>query len=342
VAVDEIVVDVGEHVQNRVADSDDVQSGAPIGHRGTLPQRSDPEIAFDVTVRAVASERGGLRTEMRMTYVASRGTEIHYAVRGHGTPILLVAGTGYSGETWHPDFLDALAATNTVVTFDHRGTGRSPGTDDDYTTRLFAQDALAVVEQVGRVHVVGHSMGGRVAQELYFQQPDAVASIVLGASGAGHPEPIELRRVGIPIRAATGLLELGYRGYITDKHRRKFFTERFARDRPAEVEWLDDAYWRSRPAIADYLKHVRARQAHSTVDRLPDLAVPTLVVVGTDDTDEGGTGSHVAGAAELAKLIPGARFESVPGARHGIFWENRHVLAGLVLDFTSGVRASSP
>jgi pimeloyl-ACP methyl ester carboxylesterase len=82
-----------------------------------------------------------------------------YRSNGSGPPLLLVAGTGYAGCTWSPQFVDALARDYTVITFDHRGTGESPtGDEGPYTTRLFAADALQLLRSLGTgpSHVLGH------------------------------------------------------------------------------------------------------------------------------------------------------------------------------------------
>ncbi|HVT70466.1 MAG TPA: alpha/beta fold hydrolase, partial [Trebonia sp.] len=91
-----------------------------------------------------------------MAVVSVSGARIHYEVRGDGPPVMLVAGTGYSGSTWHPSLCDALAARYRLITFDHRGTGTSTSTDDDYTTRRFGEDTAAVIRAVGvgPVHLI--------------------------------------------------------------------------------------------------------------------------------------------------------------------------------------------
>lgn len=257
-----------------------------------------------------------------------------HRVAGSGQPVLLVAGTGYAGCTWSPDYVDALAADYTVITFDHRGTGDSPATDGPYSTRLFAADALGLVRNLDRgpVHVVGHSMGGRVAQWMALDGPGEVASLLFVSTGAGQPAGAHQWRDCVPFHVALGLGELGYEQFIRNVQRTSFFTESFAANHPDTVRWLGDAFWAGRPALADYLKHVIARQAHNTRDVIDRIGQPTLVTVGTADTHLGGTGSHVEQSEYLAEHIPHARYEPIGNAKHGLFWENTKA----ILDLTRG------
>jgi pimeloyl-ACP methyl ester carboxylesterase len=87
------------------------------------------------------------------------------------------------------------------------------------------------------------------------------------------------------------------------------------------VDWLVDAFWRSRPNLADYLKHVVARQGHDTSAELGRITAPTLVVIGERDTHAGGTGSHWDQSAALAAGIPDTTLAPVPGVAHGLFWQ---------------------
>jgi pimeloyl-ACP methyl ester carboxylesterase len=151
-----------------------------------------------------------------------------------------------------------------------------------------------------------------------------------------------MSRVGIPIGAVRGLLAHGLEGYIAVKHRTNFFTEAFDQRSPDEIRWLDDAYASSAPTVDEYLKHVRARQAHSTVDQLSRISCPTLVVVGTADTADGGTGSHVTSSLELERLIPGARLVTIGGARHGFMWENLEETLAVFDQFLDRVEQDQP
>jgi pimeloyl-ACP methyl ester carboxylesterase len=249
--------------------------------------------------------------------------ELAHEVRGRGSPIVLLPGTGYAGTTWPASMIDGLATDHTVITPDYRGTGRTPGTDGPYATRLFAADVSALLRRLGAgpAHVLGHSMGGRVAQWVALDAPELVRSLVLAASGPGGPAPTAGQAVGIPLKAALVLIEHGYERYMRRQITSTFFTPDFVKRDPATVDGLVAAFWDRRPSLRDYLKHVVARQAHSTRDRLAEIRQPALVLVGDADTHAGGTGSHLEQSQYLAAHLPDARLHVIAGARHGYFWQ---------------------
>lgn len=242
-------------------------------------------------------------------------------MRGEGEPLLLIAGTGFSGSTWHPGLLDRLAERFTVITFDLRGTGSTPGTEEPYSTRLFAVDALALLDALGHrsAHVIGHSMGGRVAQWMALDRPDAIRRLVLAASGPGRFKRSQNVVTGVPVKQALGLIEKGYERYLDGHIRSTFFTPEAVRSPMAD--WLVAAHWASRPSVEDYLKHIAARQAHRTSHLLARIRQPTLVLVGDRDTHAGGTGSHLEQSRYLAAHLPNAQYRVLAGVSHGYLWE---------------------
>jgi pimeloyl-ACP methyl ester carboxylesterase len=256
---------------------------------------------------------------------------------GRGDPLILIAGTGYPGATWAPELIEPLAARHTVITYDHPGTGRSPGRPERYSTRGFAGDAVAVLDAAGAedAHVVGHSMGGRVAQWVALDHPDRVRSLVLAATGPGEFRPDRPVTRGIPVHTARDLIEMGYERYMRDHIARTFFTPEFVASSPAAVEWLVRAFWDSRPSLEEYLRHIVARQEHQTADRLADIELPTLILVGDRDTHVAGTGVHWDQSAHLLEHIRGAERAVVEGAAHGYFWQRPEESVRILLEWTA-------
>lgn len=249
--------------------------------------------------------------------------DLAYEVRGRGAPVLFVAGTGYPGATWSPAALDILAAEFAVITFDHRGTGDTPATPGPYTTRGFASDALGLLRALdtGPAHVIGHSMGGRVAQWMALDEPSLVRSLVLAATGPGQFSEEKPVTRGIPLHTALAMIEAGYEGYMRSHIRDTFFTAEFAEEHPEAVEWLVRAFWDHRPPLQEYLKHIIARQQHQATELLHRITTPALVLVGDRDTHMGGTGVHWEQSQYLLQRLPNAELCVIPNTAHGYFWQ---------------------
>lgn len=274
-----------------------------------------------------------MSTRARLTDI-----DLAYAVRGDGPVVLFVAGTGYPGATWLPDVVDRFATDYTVVTFDHRGTGATPGSPEPFSTRQFAADALSLLESLGAgpAHVVGHSMGGRVAQWMALDGPPHIRSLVLAATGPGQVRADWPLMRGIPLKTAVSLVENGYERHMRKAIEGSFFTPEFAEAKPDVVQGLVSAFWTHRPSLENYLKHVIARQQHQTTELLNRITMPTLVLIGDHDTGMGGTGSHVEQSMYLAEHLPNARLHVISGAAHGYFWQKPEETMTVIADFLAG------
>ncbi len=272
-----------------------------------------------------------------MPTIVVNDTSIAYELTGSGTPLVLVAGTGYPGATWYPALVERLAEHHAVLTFDHRGTGNTPAGRDRYSTRGFGADALGLMDALGleAAHVVGHSMGGRVAQWMALDRPDRVRSLVLAATGPGQFNPDKPVTRGIPLHTARAMIELGYERYMQQHIADTFFTPEFVASDPDRVAWLVGAFWEHRPTLEEYLRHVIARQEHQTADRLGDITVPSLVLIGDRDTHQGGTGVHWEQSAFLMAHLPNAERQVIADTAHGYFWQKPEESADAVLAWTA-------
>ena len=250
------------------------------------------------------------------------GLPMSYEVHGTGPVLMLVAGTGYPGSTWAAPLVEDLAAECTVVLFDHRGTGTTPGTGP-YTTRQFATDAVGLLDALGLApaHVLGHSMGGRVAQWMALDHPEAVRTLILAATGPGEFDSARPVERGIPVHTAEALIERGYEGYMRAHIADTFFTPEFVERSPDIVSELVASFWDNRPSLRNYLEHVSARQRHQTAERLGDISHPCLLLVGDADTHMGGTGSHWDQSQYLVQHLPDATLRVIEGTKHGYLWQ---------------------
>src|SRR5437762_3288170 len=95
-----------------------------------------------------------------MPIVAANGIDLYYIEAGSGEPLVLVMGFGGDHSSWGFQ-LSALSAQYRVIAFDNRGSGRSSAPDLPYTTRMMADDAIALMDRLGieRAHILGASLG---------------------------------------------------------------------------------------------------------------------------------------------------------------------------------------
>ena len=115
----------------------------------------------------------------------------------------------------------------------------------------------------------------------------------------------------MPLDAALEMIEKGYEKYQSDHWGPGFmFSEQFVKEHPDIVKKYQELIVDEVPPLKCYLRHVVARQCHETTHLIHNIKAPTLVIVGSKDIHEGGTGSHVESAKVLAAKIPGAELVS--------------------------------
>ena len=187
---------------------------------------------------------------------------------------------------------------------------------------LGAMATAALATVVGPVHVVGHSMGGRIALEVWRLAPHRVQSLVLmdtGTHGVGPGEAVARAELtAMSARDGMGALaEAWLPGMIAADRR----------DDPTVVGPLREMVGRFTPAEhAAQINALLTRQ--DTTDLVPTISVPTLVIVGRHDE-----WSPLAQHELLAAAIPGARLEVVEDAGHFVTVEQPAAVAALLRDW---------
>lgn len=112
------------------------------------------------------------------------GIAFEYQVTGEGPPLLIISGLSAERSFWA--LARPLLSGFTLIEFDNRDIGKSGRATGPYSASDLARDALAVLDSAGfaRAHVLGHSMGGLVAQELALMAPQRVDRLVLANTWA--------------------------------------------------------------------------------------------------------------------------------------------------------------
>ncbi len=108
---------------------------------------------------------------------------IYYEIHGKGFPLLLISGLNSDNASW-AGVCDKLAEHFRVIVFDNRGSGRSDTPDKIYSIRKMADDAIGLLDhlQIKKCYVIGHSMGGYIAQKLAMHYPERIEKLILEAT----------------------------------------------------------------------------------------------------------------------------------------------------------------
>jgi pimeloyl-ACP methyl ester carboxylesterase len=265
------------------------------------------------------------------------GRRAIYRIAGEGPPVVLVHGMLNSSSHWQEVALD-LAAEHTVIAPDLIGHGDSAAPRGDYSLGAHAASIRDVLSALGieRATIVGHSLGGGVAMQFFYQFPARVQRLVLVSSGGlGHEVSPMLRTAALPgmsaaLSLATHPRLLGAIWGVGARMRgagvrQGAYVQAVARAlRPLERPQAREAFLQTLRAVID----VRGQRVSAT-DRLYLLeSMPTMIVWGERDNTipiEHGRSAHEA--------IPGSRFRTLPRAAHFPHLEEPQALAAVLREF---------
>ena len=240
--------------------------------------------------------------------------EIHYESRGEGRPLLLIYGLAGRGSGFAPQAA-ALSREFRVITFDNRGVGETDQPETPYSIPMMADDAIGLLDALGieRAGVFGISMGGMIAQEVALRHPQRVERLALGCTHSGirrcTPSPPWVTEIfkSLPGKPREQVVRecvpFNFSNY-TIEHRPDFIEAAL----PSMVANLQRAH--------AYALQIQAIYGFDAWDRLPQIAIPTLVLTGQDDVLIPPENSR-----DIAARIPGARLVEIERAGHLFFLE---------------------
>ena len=248
-----------------------------------------------------------------MSTAAINGTTLRYDEVGSGPVCLVLHGGLGLDQSLYREF-DRLGDRLRVVRYDHRGNGRSARPPlATLTMPQLADDAVAMADHLGadRVHVIGHSYGGFVGQELAIRHPDRVRSLVLVCTGpGGHGAGEDPADLGAPVpadlaaalaSAPTSVAEAAAAMLpVLHYYVHRYPVAELARRMRAVV-----------PAPAAMARSMEVLAGWSAVDRLATISAPTLVVAGSYDVL-----LPPAQARRIARRVPGAHLVELAGSAH--------------------------
>ena len=265
-----------------------------------------------------------------MPTVRANGIDIYYEVQGEGRPLVLIAGLSYTHWQWHR-MAPELARHVQVILFDNRGVGQTEKPPGPYSAEMMAEDTAGLLEALGieRAAVMGHSMGGFVAQALALSRPQMVDALILASTNFGGPNHVPITQEAMAVLSDTS-------GDMVERFRRGLTVSTapgFAEDNPAMIErWL--AYRASHPIEPGPYQAQLAvgmgllSEEAAFEKRLPQLDIPALILFGAHDRVV-----PPENAALLADRIPDSHVQFLPDAGHFFPIEAPEEAVQAVVDF---------
>ena len=255
-----------------------------------------------------------------MPLLDREGVKIYYEDHGHGPPILLSHGYSATCRMWNEQ-IAALVARHRVIVWDMRGHGESDDPDDPaaYSEALTVEDMAALLRRcrIDRAVIGGLSLGGYMSLSFHLAHPEMVSALMLFDTGPGFRNP-DARRAWNE-RAQQRARDLETHGFAA----------------LGESDEVRMSRHRSARGLAGAARGMLAQGDDHIIAGLDKIAVPTLVLVGANDTN------FLAAADYMARKIPGATRVMIPDAGHASNLHQPAAFNRAVADFLEGLPTAS-
>jgi pimeloyl-ACP methyl ester carboxylesterase len=255
-----------------------------------------------------------------MPFLDRGGVKIYYEDHGHGPAILLSHGYSATCRMWDGQ-IAAFVPHHRVIVWDMRGHGETDDPDDPaaYSEALTVEDMAALLRHrgIGRAIIGGLSLGGYMSLAFHLAHPEMVRALMLFDTGPGFRNA-DARRAWNE-RAQQRALDLEARGFAA----------------LGQSDEVRASKHRSARGLAGAARGMLAQTDARIIAELDKIAVPTLVLVGADDT-------HFLAAADyMARKIPGAVRVTIPDAGHASNLHQPMAFNRAVVDFLGRLPAAA-
>ena len=249
------------------------------------------------------------------------GVNIHYEVHGSGPPLLLTHGYSSTSAMWQGQ-IAALSKNHQLVLWDMRGHGQSDYPDDPaaYSEALTVADMAALLDEIGADSAIvgGLSLGGYMSLAFYRAHPERVRALLIIDTGPGFRKD-DAREAWNRRAHETG--------------------DRFEREGLGVLKSLSrersTVSHRDAAGLARAARGMLTQRDARVIESLPGIKVPSLVVVGADDTP------FLAASDYMATKIPGAKKVVIPAAGHAVNIDQPQAFIDAVLPFLDGLPGSA-
>ncbi len=251
---------------------------------------------------------------------------LYYEIQGKGYPLLLISGLNSDHASW-AGVCAKLAKHFCVIAFDNRSSGRSDAPKKRYSISEMADDATGLLDhlKIKRCHVIGHSMGGYIAQELAIYYPKRIGKLVLEATASVSSARNNilfndfLKRFKKDHDNEALMRSWTYWSFSPKTFERKNFIEQFIKNASA-YPYLQSA--------EGFKSQIDALGSYNASARIKNIKAKALLIIGTDDIL-----IYPEESMKLAKGIKGSVSEEIKGAGHCLHVEKPEAFVSKVVQF---------
>jgi pimeloyl-ACP methyl ester carboxylesterase len=244
------------------------------------------------------------------------GVEIYYEGHGEGPVILLSHGYSATSQMWKGQ-IEALTKRHKLVTWDMRGHGRSDYPEDPaaYSETATVADMAAILDAVGaeKAIVGGLSLGGYMSLAFHLAHPERVRALLIIDTGPGYRN------------------DAAREGWNANAHKT---ADRYAREGLGGLEAgtpeMRMSHHRSADGLVKAARGMLTQRDPSVLNALPTIRVPSMVLVGADDTP------FLNASDYMAAKIPGAVKVVIPNAGHAANIDQPTAFNKAVVSFLEG------
>ncbi len=252
-----------------------------------------------------------------MATLKRNGVNLYYEVHGRGPAILLTHGYSATSEMWRGQ-IGALSTNHTLVLWDMRGHGKSDYPDDPalYSESATVADMAALLDEIGadRAVIGGLSLGGYMSLAFHLAFPQRTRALLIIDTGPGFKNDSAREAWNATAMETAAKLEAEGLSYL----------QQMTAERATSIH-------RSAQGLAKAARGMLTQRDARVINSLPQIKVPSIVIVGANDT------AFLNASNYMAKKIPNARELTIPDAGHAVNIDQPTAFNHAVTEFVASI-----
>lgn len=261
-----------------------------------------------------------------MPKISSNKAEFYFELQGQGQPLILISGYTCDHQFWEP-VIGKLSESFQILTFDNRGVGQTQDSNEELSIELMANDVVALAEalQLTKPHIVGHSMGGCIAQQVAALHGDKINKLGILSSSLkwrlptllGLQSHIKLREMGIDFNV------------LMDTALPWIYGQEFFQNALAVAQLRNDIANNPFPqSIENQKRQFQALEKYNAEELPIQSSIETLICWGKEDI--------VASPIDMENIVlkfPKSQKVELPRAAHGLIDEVSEDITNVLTNF---------